>query len=569
MAGFVPASELTETERAVGDAYADGTRLDLSGRSDRLVRGGVLAGLLTGAYPDRAGGLSALCLDGAVITERLDLLGRTVRAVITLSGCRFEQAPRLEMARLIGLSLRGCRVPALDARNLRLESDLCLDSGFRSDGVVDLTDATVDGTVRLAGSSIGGSTTALLAARLRVSGSVQAIGLAATGEVRLRGANVGGSVQLTGATLANPGGDALEATGLTVEGNLMCDSGAGEFDAAGRVVLVGARVGGDVSFAGSRLHDGTGAAHPILITPHVRTGGYPVLAADRLRVEGALELGSGFVAVGTVGLRGARVGGHVDLSGATIGRRDVVPALAAAFARGRHVTEVPTALLADGMEVGGDLEARSLAAHGQVRLLDAHVHGSVSLSGARLIAPAVDVLFADRLRVGGTLFLRDLQARGSVRLQNAHIGSSLDCTGARLLRPGCGRTARSSRRWTPGSRPSARTCCAVAGSWRSAASGSGWSRSARWPPSTARRSAAAAGPVTRSPTRRSARTAWSRRNSCSPSPSRRTAPSCLPGRTRCSSPTTRCCGAPVAASSWRTSATRPSRPRPRCRCRRG
>ena len=138
------------------------------------------------------------------------------------------------MAQLVGLRLRGCHVPALWGRNLRVHSDLVLEAGFTSDGTVDLTDATVDGTFRLAGAVLHGKTDhALLAARLRVSGSIQAIALRANGEVRLRGAGVGGSVHLGGARLVNPGQDALEASGLVIAGNLFCNAEGGRFTAEG------------------------------------------------------------------------------------------------------------------------------------------------------------------------------------------------------------------------------------------------------------------------------------------------------------------------------------------------
>lgn len=68
---FVPADELTKTEREVVAAYGAGARLDLAGRPDRTVRAEVLAGLLTGGYPV-AGGLGpGLRLDHARVTGRL------------------------------------------------------------------------------------------------------------------------------------------------------------------------------------------------------------------------------------------------------------------------------------------------------------------------------------------------------------------------------------------------------------------------------------------------------------------------------------------------------------------
>jgi len=422
---------LTETEKLVCDALGRGARVDVAGRADRAVRAALLAALLTGAPGP------ALRLDHAVITGTLDLEGRVVDTVVTLRWCTFEQAPRLMKARLVGLGLRGCHLPGLRARNLRVGSDLGLEAGFTSDGTVDLTDSVVEGTVRLSGAVLrrpGGN--ALLAARLRVSGSVTAVALHAEGEVRLRGANVGGSVHLTAAHLSHPDGAALEAAGLTVAGNLLCDARAGRFDAAGRLVLTGARIGGDAVFSGAHLHEPGRQDGQILVVPHGSVEESFVLDAERVKVDGDLKLDAGFVAAGGVGLRSARIGGHLLLAGATIGRRESVAPLSALFAAGRAVERVPVALVADGVEVGGDVEARAgLRAYGQVRLVDAVVHGSASLSGARLRTPGTDALFADRLRVGGTLFLRRVLVSGSVRLQNAHIGSTVDCSGARLIKP--------------------------------------------------------------------------------------------------------------------------------------
>lgn len=73
--------------------------------------------------------------------------------------------------------------------------------------------------------------------------------------------------------------------------------------------------------------------------------------------------------------------------------------------------------------------------HGQLRLVDAHVRGSASLSGVRLHAPDRDALNGARLRVGGEFYLRGIVCAGTLRLQNAGIGATLDCTGAAFSRP--------------------------------------------------------------------------------------------------------------------------------------
>jgi hypothetical protein len=435
----VSPEDLTGAERLVCTAFAAGRRIDLAAgrKTGHRIRGGVLAALLTGYYRIRRTGVPALRLAGAEVVGELGLEGVRVAHVIDLLDCTFEQPLDLRLARLAGLRMRGCRVPGIRARNLRVGSDLTLEAGFTSDGVIDLTDGCVDGTVRLAGAVLRSTDHALLAARLRVSGSVQAIALRAAGEVRLRGANIGGSVHLGGARLVNPGRDALEASGVVIAGNLFCNSEGGRFTAEGRVLLDGARIGGDAVFSGARLHSTQTIDRPVLVIPRGLADETAALVADRIKVDGNVELDDRFTASGTVRLPNADIGGYLRLSGAVIGRPDLV-----GEATDEVVHRVPVALHADGIQVRGDLEARgdgaaemAFRAYGQVRLVDAHVRGSASLSGAQLHGPGMDVLFADRLRVGGTLFLRELHSWGSVRLQNAHIGSTLDCSGAELTAP--------------------------------------------------------------------------------------------------------------------------------------
>ncbi|MGI5503879.1 hypothetical protein [Lentzea sp. CA-135723] len=436
---MIKPEDLTEVERQVAGAYAGGTEIDLTGQS---ARGEVLTGLLTGMYRVPRKGLPALRLRNARITGKFELEGTRVTRVIDLTHCTFEESLDLRMARLIGLRLRGTRVPGLQGRNLRVFSDLVLEAGFTCTGTVDLTDAAVDGTLRLAGAVLRSNTHhALLGARLRVSGSVQGIAMRAQGEVRLRGANVGGSVHLGGARLINTGKDALDASGLVVAGNVFCNAEGGRFTADGRVLFDGARVGGNVEFTGARLNSTHRIDNQVLVLPHGSADEAATLVADRIRVEGNVELDDGFTSTGTVRLPNASVGGYLRLSGAVIGPREVAEELA-----GDVTNRIPVALHADGMQVRGDVEARSavngagtrcpaLQTYGQVRLSNATIMGSASMSGVSLHGPGIDVLFADRLQIGGTLFLRELKAKGSIRLQNANIGSTLDLSGAELTLP--------------------------------------------------------------------------------------------------------------------------------------
>ncbi|MGQ0774908.1 MAG: hypothetical protein ACT4NY_10915 [Pseudonocardiales bacterium] len=374
---------------AVRRAFAAGARLDLTGQE---VPAELLIGLLTGAPPQAQGGIPALRLAGAAVRGPLALPGARVSMLVELIDCTFDQPIDLYAADVAGWRLTHCTLLELRAANLQVRSELGLEQCTVT-GPIELTDVRVEGPLRLSGTHLNAEN-----------------------------------------------GDALDAAGVQVGGNLRCDQG---FTAAGRVVLTGASIAGDAVFSGATLHGSTDPAdYAVLVLPRGQADPTAALVADRITVNGNLVLDAGFTAARSVRLTNARIGGYLRLSGATLGspfKPDTED--------GGQWRPVPVALAADGIEVRGDLEARRsmprevpsddgpLRAHGQVRLVGAQVHGSASLTGARLHGPGLDVLIADRLRVGGTLFFRGVVASGSIRLHHAHIGSTLDCTGARLDAP--------------------------------------------------------------------------------------------------------------------------------------
>jgi hypothetical protein len=417
---------------ALTDALAAGHELDLGGAT---VPAAALAAVLTAAPP---AGAPVLRLRRARVSGVLRLTGARVAVPVDLRACTFDEAPDLRMAEFPGLSLSGCRVPALRAGNLRVTADLTLDDGFTAHSAVHLPDAHVGGSLRLSAAVLHGADgRALIADRIVVGGTCYARRLRSDAEVRLPGARITGNFDLSGATLHTGTADALDLTGIAVDGSLLAGrhhAGPG-LAAYGRVLMPGARVGGDLVFTGATIHRRPGSPLLPRIENETRMPVVPggiidpgaALVADRIRVEGNLELDDGSDTVGTVRLPSAVVSGYVRLSGA-------------------HLTgpyEAPdhgVALLADGIEIGGDLEARRsgpgpLVCDGQLRLVDAHVRGSASLSGIDLRAPDRDAFNGDRLRVGGELYLREIRCAGTLRLQNAEIGTTLDCTGARFTRP--------------------------------------------------------------------------------------------------------------------------------------
>ena len=422
-------------------AFATGARLDLAGAD---VPAALLVGLLAGpplpaaAVLPAQGRIPALRLTGAVVSGPLALPGATVIALVELTGCTFDEQIDLYAAEVAGWRLARCALPGLRAANLRVRSELALENCTVTGPVV-LPDARIEGPLRLMGTRLDTpGDHALVGVRLVIRGVLDARGLRVQGEVRLSGARVDGNIDFRGAQLARCGGDALEASGVQVGGNLRCDRG---FSTQGRVVLAGASIAGNAVFSGAALQGTTDPIEPaVLVLPRGSADPSAALVADRLAVSGNLMLDTGFTAIGSVRLTNSRVGGYLRLSGATLGS-PIEPST-------DNSLPMPVALVADGIEVFGDLEARCslprselsdatgpLQAHGQVRLVGAQVHGSASLTGVQLHGPGLDVLFADRLRVGGALFLRRVVAAGSIRLHHAHIGSTLDCTGAQLAAP--------------------------------------------------------------------------------------------------------------------------------------
>ncbi len=421
---------------ALAAALGAGRELDLGGVA---LPATVLADLLTAPPPP---GAPALRLRRAHVAGVLRLTGTTVRVPVELRGCVFAQVPDLRMAEFAGLALTGCRLPGLRAGNLRVTADLLLDDGFTADGPVHVADAQIGGSLRLSGGRLrGAGGRALVADRIVVGGTCYARRLRSDGELRLPGARITGNLDLAGADLASPTGDAVDLTGVTVGGSLLAGRHHSApdvaFGATGRVLLTGARVGGDLVLSGARIERSV-VPGPLEPDPAPEESRLPVLpggivdagaclVADRVRVEGNLELDDGLRTDGTVRLPNAVVGGYLRLSGAR---------LTGPFG----ATDRGIALHGDGMDVGGDLEGRDngrgpLVCGGQLRLVDGQVRGNASLSGIELVAPGGYALLADRLRIGGEFYLRRLRCAGTIRLQNADIGATLDCTGAQLDRP--------------------------------------------------------------------------------------------------------------------------------------
>jgi hypothetical protein len=405
---------------------------------------------------------------GKYITGVLNLRGAVLDMLLHFERCLFEHRPDVRESQLLGLSFSDCVLPGLRGRNLRCRNDLRLhrcvvrmtpaehaaepgtsltmnpktaEPGV-PDAAVVLTDAVVEGSVVLTGSTVRHSHgKAIQADRLRVAGAVTAYRMVTSGEVRLSGMTSGGDVIFSGSQLRNPRGIALNATGVHVRGSLLCERDPGkaarneqprEFTAEGMLFVPGATIDGDFWLSGARITGQTPGDFSGIGIEQWRDGAYagdpsidpwPSLVGDRLRVEGNL-VADRLAAYGTVRMVNALVGGSFRLSDATVvaERREQEPH----YDRAIHL---------DGSEISGDLQAARLQARGQLRLADIKVGGNVLARNAELRHPRRMVFLARRAVVAGNVEIVNARVRGTVQLQGAQVGGSVRFSGTAFTDP--------------------------------------------------------------------------------------------------------------------------------------
>ncbi|SFP82903.1 hypothetical protein SAMN05421810_103541 [Amycolatopsis arida] len=397
-------------------------------------------------------------VEDAYIIGRLDLRAADLRFLFRFERCRFEHPPDVREANLLGLVFRQCWLPGLKARNLRSRNDVRLirswvevdDSGRVDnettvrrardvdrgvpDAAVNLTDAVIEGSLILTRTRIEHPRAkAVQADRLVVTGALLAYRLEAVGEVRIPGLRAGGNVNLSGATLHNPDGFALNGNGVHIGGSLLCeiDTYSREpesrpFSANGVLFLPSAKVDSDIVLRGAKLEvDQTG---PICVDAWTTGDPYvdprPALIADRLRVDGNVELSDQLDVVGTIRMVNAHIGGSLRLAGARIRVR-----------RGEVEPYYDRALHLDGTEINGDVQATGLRVDGMLRLADVTIGGNVLAWNARLRHPDRDVLSARRSRITGNLHLINTTLTGTLRLQGLDVGGSIVLQGTQLSEP--------------------------------------------------------------------------------------------------------------------------------------
>ncbi|WP_432186687.1 membrane-associated oxidoreductase [Streptomyces sp. Tue6028] len=160
----------------------------------------------------------------------------------------------------------------------------------------------------------------------------------------------------------------------------------------------------------------------------------PGLSAATLRVDGVLRI-TGCRITGPVRLQGAKVTGAFFLDRAELGRPAAARDVATPNPAHNEAAEEPVLQL-NHAEIGTDVWAVGLVAHGQFRLDGATVGGQVNLEDAALHAPGQVALQAETVSIGTDLNGLRLHSHGQVVLSGSRIPRHLNLDHARLSNPG-------------------------------------------------------------------------------------------------------------------------------------
>ena len=430
-----PVPIFTSAEQRLRTSFYSGAPLDLTptgpqpgldgGTTDvtrPAIRAWVIRDLLLSKIPVAPGQIRQLNVTGAAVQGELDLRFAKADCPLRLEQCVFDSPVTLYEAHLRSVSLRGCTVPGIDARHVRVTGDLNLDGvhligclrlgGAHLRDDLHLADAMVEppltGTADGSDDTVGDDNDNVLLDldNIEIKGKIEAPGLTVRGTVSTKAATVAGPWRMARARIfakvpSSGTGDpvAWNGEGMKIEGTL----DASRLQASGQVRLVDTQVlclvFRDVQIENSRTAlildrldcrgsafcDGdsnlTGGLHAIGIqagatlylgqgtmkAPAEGTAEDKEHAVDlrRARITGELKCTKGFRTSGACNLAGAHVGGRVSFPGASLQPVDD--------------TEGQVAFTADGAQMDSDLSLEGFSCRGRIRLRNARIGGGLTV----------------------------------------------------------------------------------------------------------------------------------------------------------------------------------------------
>ena len=256
-----PPPHLTVVERRLWEAFRRGERLDLdtgvaadddprvagAWGAERTIRAHVLARLLLQPPEPEPGHTLSLRLTGAMVTGPLELGGARLDMYVSLYRCRFDGPIVLNVASTGTVRAVECVIPAVHARNLRVDGDLSF-KACAIPGGLRILDARIDNDLRVDDCVVGPDDhdRAMFANGLHVGADASIDESVFTGQVNMFGARFGGRATFYGTRIVRPGESALNLSRVHVEHSLFLSQG---FHAIGSIRMNDARLGGAVVLA--------------------------------------------------------------------------------------------------------------------------------------------------------------------------------------------------------------------------------------------------------------------------------------------------------------------------------
>lgn len=225
-------------------------------------------------------------------TRTVNLIGAHIGGQLNLSRARLSNPNGL----------------AISANGVEIAGDMACNDDFRAAGEMRLARAHIGGQLNLGGAQLANrSGIALCIDGARIDGdmSCEEAGFQAEGEISVVGAHIGGQLILRSGQLVNPNGSTLVADGARIDGDMFCHEG---FRAEGELRLVGARIGGQAVFNQAQLANRWGVA---LCADGVQVDGDMFFDGDKLgdkrfEAEGELRLLGAHIG-GQLSFSGARI----------------------------------------------------------------------------------------------------------------------------------------------------------------------------------------------------------------------------------------------------------------------
>lgn len=385
---------ITEAENKLFDKVARGSLVDYSDDEERYLRAEVILWLCTDKSSVALVTHQGICFKGACVDGLLNLAYVNIQFPLYFEKCKMPGGIELHCAKLRELYLGGCKTGQVSAYGLTVEGHVFLRDGFKSEGEVNLTGATIGGDLDCSdGYFINSYGSAINASRVRVGSDVIFLGsFKSEGRVALIDSKIEGSLRCNGATFINNGEGkmAINASRLKCGGDISITRG---FRAEGEVCFSGGTVGGNLECFDSKFCNNKGNA----------------LNCEALEVGGGIFLMSDFD--GEVRLLGATVGQSLECDG------------------GNFVNTYGYAINADSVSIGSSVFIRnSFKAHGEINLIGAKIGGDIDCENGHFINPEGIAIHGDQIKVGGSIFLRHgFRAEGIVIFSGGKIKNNLDC----------------------------------------------------------------------------------------------------------------------------------------------